>query len=989
MKPSKSVRLLSLGVIALIMGGIGNPSAIAGEPLSDWVITGPDGMGGNFIVSTGTHVGQLNSLTNPATSGTAGGDYVTLNANTIASSNFGATIEFNGSNNVFLNNGTVQGPIDDTPSSHFANTGVGFQSNGSLSNEQVINNGNIFGGNGFANIFEVNIIADTGLAFLAGNGIYNTNINNAGGIYGGSGFIGDGTFPILALGDGIVLYDGGELQDINGANIRNSGVMAGGSGVGQANVVGTGLTLLSEGNVFNFSIVNTSTGLIQGGNNTQAGFVIGSGVVVVAGFERSSVSINSGTLQNAGTILGGNAAFHSNFGEGNLSVAGSGVVFWGANGVYNITVNNSGLIAGGQGQDEEVGEDEINDDNFGSVASTGLAIFDASREDTNISGISITNSGTIMGGNNATYAYVVGSGVAIVGLGDVSNVAITNTRTGSLIGGNNNEGSDEFNGPAVVGTGLGIAAGPNFENASVNGFIISNAGTITGGDDNSGAHIVGSGIGIWSSNGIYNGVVANSGFVAGGNGNTEGQLEGVGIGIFDNGLPRSIDSVSVYNSGIVTGGNSNGDKRDSNVAGAGIAVVGQGPVGNVYINNSGIVAGGNGNFDAAFVGEGIVVSSIGEATSNVVIDNSGSVSGGSSASGGGAGIFVGTRFSEESAGGNFTINNHGTVIGGNGLNGSTAGEGIQTLGSNVTINNYGVVAAGSGLSRAVEPNFPAVAISVIGDNNTVNLNGHSSVFGTIEGNGTNNRLNLNFTGLTPAAIATLKAQIAQGVQTPEGFLGTFTVRGLTYYVDPLIINLNVTSYQQLGFTPNQRAIGASLDSIAVNPTGGLLALYNAIDASGNVPYALESLSPQPYQIYSDIAQATSDFMTLSIDERLNNLRDGSESIDTTGIGGGSDHTTTAGYDKDGKTVVVPDVQSLQKHWGFFAQGSGLFASVDAHGGDLSNAGFTTSGLIAGVDGKVNDHLVLGLLFNYDYTVADLDQVGSKANVQTLGGGVYA
>jgi len=280
---------------------------------------------------------------------------------------------------------------------------------------------------------------------------------------------------------------------------------------------------------------------------------------------------------------------------------------------------------------------------------------------------------------------------------------------------------------------------------------------------------------------------------------------------------------------------------------------------------------------------------------------------------------------------------------------------------------------------------------VSGSNNTINLNGHSAVLGTLQGaNGTNNVLNLNFTGLSPQDIANIKSQLAnQGWPGTNDFTGTFTVRGVTYYVDPLLINLNLSSYGGQGLTWNQIQVGNNLDSLTVNPTGGLLALVNAIDASGNVPMALEQLSPQPYQIYGDIAEATANFMTLSIDERLNNLRDGSESIDTTGIGGTTDHTTTAGYDKDGKTVVVPEAKSLQKQWGFFAQGSGLFSSIDAHGGDLSNQGFTTSGLILGMDGKVNDHLVLGTLFNFDYTVADLDSGGSKANVQTLGGGLYA
>jgi len=204
------------------------------------------------------------------------------------------------------------------------------------------------------------------------------------------------------------------------------------------------------------------------------------------------------------------------------------------------------------------------------------------------------------------------------------------------------------------------------------------------------------------------------------------------------------------------------------------------------------------------------------------------------------------------------------------------------------------------------------------------------------------------------------------------------------------VNAHLSSYQLQGVTPNQQAIGASLDSLTFNPAPGspLFNLLNAIDQSGNVAQALNAFSPLGYQVYGDIATAAANSMTLSIDNRLNNLRDGSENIDTTGIGGTNDTTTTAGYDKDGKGVVVPDKAALERRWGFFAQGSGLFGTIDPRDG-LGGENFTTSGLMLGMDGKVGEHMVLGALFNYSYTTADLGSIGSTANVQTLAGGIYA
>ncbi|MGB8356689.1 MAG: autotransporter outer membrane beta-barrel domain-containing protein, partial [Chthoniobacteraceae bacterium] len=1074
MKLLKPVRLLSLGVIALLSGGVEKASA---HDDSGWEITGTNSSGQTVIVSTGTQVGQLNAYTFPATTSGSGGNYVTLNANTIASANSGATIEFDGPNNVFVNNGTIQGPNeDDVRRSVFANTAMGFYAgSGSLFNQQVYNNGNIYGGDGSFEGCGVKI-ADTGLAFLSNAGIYNITINNAGGIFGGGSLCYSGSSPLDGLGDGVLLYDANEVVDISGVSIVNTGIIAGGSNVMNANVIGTGVTLVSAGSITNFAISNGSTGSITGGNYDTRGFVNGSGVVVLAGFEgNSSAAINGGSLNNAGIISGGNHDSNYNLRSGPMvgNVVGSGVVFEGANGVYNLTLANSGIISGGSFASGGNGGCY-----FGSVAGSGLAIFDKNSGEISgdINTITLNNSGLISGGMCSSDAYIVGSGVGIVGLGNVLNVAVTNTSTGSILGGNDNFGNEDENLGAVVGSGLGIVAGAGDEDTSyhVSNIVIKNAGTIAGGNNNDEGIIVGSGIGIAASDGVYGINIVNlGGNILGGNNNEDGTIVGSGIGIYDdNDNGKDINGVTVTNTGLIAGGTNN---RYSDLAGVGVGVLGSGNVSNVLINNAGTIKGGNSNtYDADFGGEGIVVASYdgkvsgvtinnigsilggngtgrnegsngieisGESISHTSINNFGLISGGNGGNGmvgcyydygqdGGIGILVsadrcdpdlniinsfgasilggngGTGTTSGGNGGdainigmqmgsNISITNYGTIRGGNAGAGGYAGQGIRTVGDNITINNWGNISAGSGLSDATVSGYPAVAVSVNGNNNTINLNGHSTVNGTLEGITIgNNVLNLNFTGLSPTAIAAVKSELtAQGWYPGDPtFSGTFNVRGLTYYVDPLTINLGgltAGSYQVQGFTPNQKAIGASLDSITFNPTGGLLALYNAIDASGDVPYALEALSPQPYQIYGDIAEATTNFMTLSIDERLNNLRDGSESIDVTGIGGGSDHTTTAGYDKDGKTVVVPDAKSLQKHWGFFAEGSGLFASVDAHGGDLSNAGFTTSGLILGVDGKVNDHLVLGLLFNYDYTVADLDGVGSKANVQTLGGGVYA
>jgi outer membrane autotransporter protein len=266
---------------------------------------------------------------------------------------------------------------------------------------------------------------------------------------------------------------------------------------------------------------------------------------------------------------------------------------------------------------------------------------------------------------------------------------------------------------------------------------------------------------------------------------------------------------------------------------------------------------------------------------------------------------------------------------------------------------------------------------------------------TVSGDPNTNVVNLNFTGVDATTLkalnALLKAQgVSSGSDTPSV---VFTLRGVTYDIDPAIVNGHLLSYQFQGLTPNQSAVGAALDTAKTNPVPGtpLFNLYNAIDQSGNVPGALEQLSPQTLQIYGDIALAISTFNTLEIDHRLNNLRDGSEGVDTSGMGGDNTMGLTSGLSKDDgkggkKGVITPEREG--NRWGFFASGHGIFTDISAHGGDLQDAGFTTGGMMLGVDGKINDRLVVGSFFNYDHTSADLDQRGSSANVDSYTGGLY-
>jgi outer membrane autotransporter protein len=128
--------------------------------------------------------------------------------------------------------------------------------------------------------------------------------------------------------------------------------------------------------------------------------------------------------------------------------------------------------------------------------------------------------------------------------------------------------------------------------------------------------------------------------------------------------------------------------------------------------------------------------------------------------------------------------------------------------------------------------------------------------------------------------------------------------------------------------------------------------------------------------------------TLEVDARLNNLRDGSEAIDTMG-GAPVSTPASGGFAKDGKeSKQVAPAPEPEHRFGFWTAGTGTFADAEADK-DVTDARFTNWGLIFGLDYMVTDNFVLGVLGNYTHTWADLDTQGSDATVDTYGGGLYA
>ena len=798
-----------------------------------------------------------------------------------------------------------------------------------------------------------------------------------------------------------------ESGSIAYVTIFNSGNIFVGNDSVFAEFMGNAVIIAAGNGVSNVTITNTQGANMIGGNGSfsdEGVLSAGNGISIVDQ-NISLASINNITINNSGNILGGNENspdFTSGIDTGNL--IGSGIVIAGLGPISNININNtaSGVIQGGN--DTDTG---------GSFSGVGIGIgaINTNDEDTgnNLSGVTVMNAGQILGGNNngddfdesELSGYEVGTGIAIVGGTNVSNVTIVNAPGGSILGGNDSIGSQESS-----GNGIDIS---NFFGGTISNVSILNQGKIAGGSANDSFEFAGVGVGI-DGEFIKNVSITNDlgATIAGGNGNFEDESFDASSGIaFD---AETINGVNITNWGLIRGGN---DGDTGNTGGGDGIDISASVMNNVTINNgfTGVITGGVGGGDGIFIDPG---SNALPAGANVTINNFGVIAGGNGDSfdfntDAGTGIVYRTEDDAPA----LVVNNFGWIQGGNGTFGGDGGEGIAIEASNNVINNWGIIAGGANSAQLLDqvgvvhaavttdivPSGIANhgnAIDISGDNNVVNLNGHSAVYGKISLSGANNVVNLNFTGVNVATLNALNAQLhSQGVgsgsDTPSVI---FTLRGVTYDIDPAMVNGHLLSYQLQGVTPNQAAVGAALDTALVNPTPGsaLFKLYNAIDQSGNVPHALEELSPQPYQIYDDIALANANLFSLTIDHRLSNLRDGSEGIDVSGIGGDQTMGLTSGLSKedgkgDGKGVITP--AGPEHRWGFFASGNAIFTNIDAHGGDLQNAGFTTEGLMLGVDGKIYDKWLVGAFFDYEHTDTDLDNQGSAANIDSYSGGLYA
>jgi autotransporter-associated beta strand protein len=297
-------------------------------------------------------------------------------------------------------------------------------------------------------------------------------------------------------------------------------------------------------------------------------------------------------------------------------------------------------------------------------------------------------------------------------------------------------------------------------------------------------------------------------------------------------------------------------------------------------------------------------------------------------------------------------------------------------------------------------------------------------------------LQLNFQlAATPQA-----GQQFQAVSAGSSVTGTFNAVTLTgtsflpfttynnsfggaYAADNVVVTLLQPFTTFAGLTPNQNSVAAYIDN--VQSTSGGSGVYNSIvggltlaSATGGLGHALDELSPQRFEILYNVAFDNYALEVQSLDDEFARERDGQGGIDTSGfvfndstlgpelsqiksrllawtpasepgLLSDSSQGVLGGVEMtDSKDLKEMSREMPVNKWNGFIDGGADLGDLDSNI-DASHASYTTGRVRAGVDYRISTDIRVGALFGYGHTDADLDNEGSKAQVDSFTPGIYA
>ena len=207
---------------------------------------------------------------------------------------------------------------------------------------------------------------------------------------------------------------------------------------------------------------------------------------------------------------------------------------------------------------------------------------------------------------------------------------------------------------------------------------------------------------------------------------------------------------------------------------------------------------------------------------------------------------------------------------------------------------------------------------------------------------------------------------------------------LVYEPKEVLLELTGPTFQSLGLTTNQQAVGGALDGLNVN--GGDPTLIGVMDTivNGSLPGIYDQLSPSSltpmFKMGFSTAQVEADMVGQHLAQMFGN--GGFNSNNTAWNGEGP--MFAGNMPAQEETQIAQSVQP--ERWEGFANGMGNFGTLTSDGNGAGYQ-FSTGGTTAGVDYRFGKDLVAGLMLGYDQSGTSQ----STGTVNVSGGqiGLYA
>ncbi|HUB65904.1 MAG TPA: autotransporter-associated beta strand repeat-containing protein, partial [Candidatus Methylacidiphilales bacterium] len=888
--------------------------------------------------------------------------------------------------------------------------------------------------------------AGSGTLELTGDNTY------SGGTTVTSGTLQVGNTDALGATTGSLTVNGGTL-DLNGTDIT-VGTLSGTGGTITSSVAGAvSLTVGSSGTA-------TYAGTIQDGSGTVSLTEDGSGTLELTGDNTYSggTTITSGTLQVGNTNALGATTGSLTVNGGTLDLNGFSITtgeFSGTGGTITSSVDGASLTVGGSGMDTYAGTIEdgsgtvsLTEDGSGELELTG---------DNSYSGGTTIASGTLQVGNTDALGATTGSLTVNGGTLDLNGFSIT-VGTFSGTGGMVTSSVAGAVSLTVGGSGTATYAGTIQDGSGTVSLTEAGNGTLelTGDNSYSGGTTIASGT-LQVGNTDALGATTGSLTVNGGTLDLNGF--NITVGTFS-GTGGTVTSSVAGAAGLTAGGSGTATYAGTIQDGSGTVSFTEAGSGTLQLTGDNSYSGGTtitsgtlqvGNTDALGATTGSLTVNGGELDLNGFDITTGTLSGTGgviTSSTGDASLTVGGSGDSTFAGtieddgivslikmgsGTLTLTGDNTYSGGTTISaGVLQVGGAMALGmGNVLLNGGTLRTNGVQHTINVGGNYTqtggTLALSLLGsasnENENLAVTGTASLGGGLLINGNNAVVTSTNTTYdlvhSSGDTGTFDSFNYTNLTAPTGYAPT-----LTYETDDVILGFKQALFGSVpGLTPNQQAVANYIDSFETTVTTGnfgnlLNNLAPLIPNPASLGSALDEISPQSLQVWSDIAFDNAMFASQQLGNHLANLRDGMTGFDGSQLAFHEenidpalsqvesrllawDPSTTPGEISDVVDPVVAGVSSQQckecshgcasdrvDSWSTFIAGDVVLADV-THNTDLSHQNYTTGSVTAGADYRIGRHWVVGGLVAYGHTDANLDHIGSTTTVDSYSPAIYA